>query len=244
MLQLVGKESRLFVWSLVRLFAVCSMIASLLSCAGSVSLAGRSPKEAFNDDGVIKLLKAVDRDNAAEAKQLVDRGVNVNTVGKDSATPLIWMLGRQNLPAVKLLLELGADPNQYVPNGIGPPVWVSAAGGRKEALKLLLDHGGDPNLVYGGDSPLMKAISYSHMDCAELLLQRGANINYSDGLLSAFTAAVFNVQFDHALWVLNHGYTHNLAMAKKMALAEKPRPGQEALKAKVLEIIDRLLSNQ
>jgi len=221
------------------------MIASLFSCAGNLSFAGRSVQEAFNhDEGVVNLLKAVDRHDASEARRLVDSGINVNTVGKDGATPLIWMLGRQNLPAVKLLLELGADPNQYVPNGIGPPVWVSAAGGRKEALKLLLDHGGDPNLVYGTSSPLMKAISYSHLDCAELLLQRGADINYSNGPLSAFTAALFNVQFDHVLWVLNHGYTHDLAMAKKMALAENPRPGQEELKAKVLEIIDRLLSSQ
>ncbi|SNR93254.1 Ankyrin repeat [Methylobacillus rhizosphaerae] len=221
------------------------LILSLLSCAGNLPLAGRSIQEAFNhDEGVVKLLKAVDRHDTKEAKRLVDSGVNVNTLGKDGATPLIWMLVRKNLPAMKLLLELGADPNQYEPNGVGTPVWLSAAGGRKEALQLLLDHGGDPNLAYGTNSPLMMAINNLHMDCAELLLQRGADINYSNGPLSAFSAAVFNVQFDYALWVLNHGYTHDLAMAKKMALAKSPRAGQEELKVKALEIIDRLMRNQ
>lgn len=228
--------------NLATLFGVCLMIASLLSCAGNLSFAGRSVQEAFNhDEGVVNLLKAVDRHDASEARRLVDSGINVNTVGKDSATPLIWMLGRQNLPAVKLLLELGADPNQYVRNGIGPPVWVSAAGGRKEALTLLLDHGGDPNLVYGGDSPLMKAISGSHLDCAELLLQRGADINHDDGPMDM---AIVHVQFEDVLWLLNHGYTYDLSMAKKMISTKNPRPGQEELKVKALEIIDRLLSSQ
>ncbi len=217
------------------------MIASLLSCASNLSFAGRSVQEAFNhDDGVVNLLKAVDKHDANEARRLVKSGVKVNMLGKDGATPLIWMLGKQDLKAVKLLLELGANPNQYQPDGVGPPVWLSAAGGRKEALKLLLEYGGDPNLVYGVDSPLMMAISGSHLDCAELLLQRGANINYADEGVSALDMAIVHVQFGDVLWLLNHGYTHDLMMARRMIVRKIPRPGQEALKAEVLEIIDRL----
>jgi ankyrin repeat protein len=219
-------------------------MATLLSYANDFMFAGRSAQEAFKNDGVVKLLKVVSNKDANEAKRLIDSGINVNTIGKDGATPLIWMLGQQDLQAVKLLLEVGADPNQYQPNGVGPPVWLSAGGGRKEALQLLLNHGGNPNLVYGTNSPLMMAINNSHMSCAELLLQSGADINYSNGPLSALSAAIFSMQFDDVLWVLNHGYTHDLIMARKMIVAETPRAGQEQLKFKALEIVDRLLKER
>ncbi len=207
-------------------------------------LAGRSAQEAFSNEGVVNLLRAAVNLNINEAKSLVDTGVNINTVGKDGATPLVWLLGLQNLGGMKLLLDLGANPNQHVQDGVGPPVWLSAGGGRKEALQLLLDYGGDPNLPHGTSSPLMMAISGSHIECAELLLQRGADINYSNGPLSALSSATFNVQFGSAIWVLEHGYVHELVMAKRMLTIKNPRPGQEELKVKALEIVDRLLAAQ
>ncbi len=220
------------------------MVASMLASSNELVFAGRSAQEAFQNDGVVSLLRAVIKKDAKEAKRLIDSGVNANTVGKDGATPLIWMLGQQNLGAVKLLLDLGADPNQYVANGIGSPVWLSAGGGRKDALKLLLDQGGDPNLPIADKSPLMIAIGGSHLDCADLLLQHGADINYAGGLISALDMSMLHVQFGDALWVLNHGYTHDLPMARRMLAAENPRPGQEKVKAKALEIVDRLLAAQ
>lgn len=129
----------------------------------------------------MSLLRAARSQDIKEAKRLVDGGVNINAVGKDGATPLIWMLGLEDLDAMKLLLELGADPNQFVVGGVSPPLKLAAGGGKLEALRLLLDHGADPNLVYGNRTPLMMAIQGSHIDCAELLLQRGADINFASG---------------------------------------------------------------
>jgi hypothetical protein len=90
----------------------------------------------------------------------------------------------------------------------------------------------------------MMAIKGSHLDCAELLLQRGADINYANGPLTALSAAMLHVQFNDALWVLNHDYTHDLPMARRMLAVETPRPGQEELKTQALEIVDRLLAAQ
>ena len=232
--------------TLFRRFILSSCLLLMLTAASAdeLRLAGRSVQEAFSDDGVVKLLRAAAKQNIKEAKHLLDSGVDINALGKDGATPLVWMLGLKNLGGVKLLLDLGANPNQFVVDGVGPPVWLSAGGGQKEALQLLLDHGGDPNLSYGTRSPLMMAINGSHLDCAELLLQHGADINYSNGPLSALSSATFHVQFGDALWVLNHGYTHDLPMAKRMLEIKNPRPGQEEFKTKALEIVDRLLAEQ
>ncbi len=60
-----------------------------------------------------RLLDAVDQDNLPEIRDLVRKGVSVNYVGEgeDQWTPLTRACERGNLPALKLLLSLGADPN-------------------------------------------------------------------------------------------------------------------------------------
>ena len=224
------------------------MFSSLVAAGNELSIAGKSAQDVFRDKGVISLLKAVINQDASEAKQLVASGVNVNTIGDGGITPVIWMLGVHDVAAIKMLMELGADPNKFVPSqvgetGFGPPVWLAAGGGQKDALQVLLVHGGDPNLAIGGQSPLMMAISGQHMDCAELLLQHGGDINYSAGssFNTALGAALLQVQFGDALWVLNHGYTRDLLMGRRMLASTKPRPGQEALKAQAIERIEHLL---
>ena len=57
-------------------------------------------------------------------------------------------------------------------------------------------------------------------------------------------AAMLHVRYDHALWVLTHGYTYDLPMARCMLEIETPRPGQEALKIKALAEVDRLLADK
>jgi ankyrin repeat protein len=220
------------------------MGASMLASSNGLIVGGRSAHEAFQNDGVVSLLEAMNNKDSREARRLMDSGVNINAVGKGGATPLLWMLGLHDIEAMRLLLELGANPNQYVVDGVGPPVWLAAGGGKRDALKLLLDHGGDANLPYGTRSPLMMAIGGSHLDCAELLLQHGADINYAHGSRSALSESMLHVQFADAVWVLNHGYTHDLPMARRMLAMEDPRPGQAELKAKALETVDRLLAQQ
>jgi len=213
----------------------------MLTACGELVVAGRPAQEAFNDEGVVSLLHAAKNNDFKEAQRLIDSGVNVNAIGKDGATPLIWMQGMQNLAGMKVLLELGADPNQYATRDVGYPLWLAAAGGNLDALRLLLDHGANPNLRHGTKTPLVMAIIDSHLDCAELLLQRGADINLA-APISALEGAMSTAQFDNALWVLEHGYTHDLPMARRMLEMRTPRAGQEASKVKALEIVDRRLA--
>lgn len=219
------------------------MMTSMLASCSDLTVAGRSAQEAFHDEGVVSLLRAVRSQDIKEAKRLIDEGVNVNAAGKDGATPLIWMLGMQDWVGMKVLLQLGADPNQYGTADIGYPLWLAAAGGKLEALQLLLDHGANPNLRHGTKTPLVMAIIESHLDCAELLLQHGADINLA-APISVLEGAMSTAQFGNALWVLNHGYTRDLPMARRMLEMKAPRPGQEELKAKTLDLVDRLIAEQ
>jgi ankyrin repeat protein len=74
----------------------------------------------------------------------------------------------------------------------------------------------------------MMAISGSHLGCAELLLQRGANINYAGEGASALDMAIVHVQFEDVLLLLNYGYTHDLMMARRMIVGKTPRPGRSS----------------
>lgn len=225
----------------VILIVLCLVTVSMLASCSEMTVAGRSAQEAFHDEGVVSLLHAVNSKDAKQARRLIDSGVNVNAIGKGGVTPLIWMQGLRDLAAMKLLLELGADPNEYMVNGIGSPLWLAAGGGRIEELRLLLDHGADPNKIYGIKTPLMMAVSGSHLDCAELLIQYGADINFTNGPISVLDETMIHVQFGDAIWVLIHGYIHDLPMARRMLEVTRPRPGQEGLKIKALAIVDRLL---
>jgi ankyrin repeat protein len=104
----------------------------------------------------------------------------------------------------------------------------------------------DPNLIFGNDTLLMMAISESHLECAEILLQHGADINLTVGPVSAFSEAMLHLQYADVIWVLNHRYMHDLPTARRSIVRENrnPRPGQEAMRDEALRIIDQRIAEQ
>jgi ankyrin repeat protein len=75
--------------------------------------------------------------------------------------------------AVRVLLELGADPN--VPDGLGDyPVHRAARMGSVDIMSELLDHGADPYALDGhGDSALVAASIGGYLSIVYMLLQAG-----------------------------------------------------------------------
>ena len=88
-----------------------------------------------------------------------------------------------HLEMVRLLLDLGADPDERTmlheleePSpSWGTPLWYAALAGRREIAELLLDRGADPNAnVYASGWPLLNAHRRKHDAVKRLLLERGA----------------------------------------------------------------------
>ena len=96
---------------------------------------------------------------------------------------LTLALRHHQLDTAKLLLDLGADPNERTLladneepiESWGMPLWHAAHANDYDAAKLLLDRGADPNAnVYASGWPL--GLSYNHADgrVKKLLLDHGA----------------------------------------------------------------------
>ena len=136
-------------------------------------------------------------------REIAKRGANVNLrldkgapkvpntssrIGTEGATPFLLAADRSDVPLMKLLLELGADP--MMPNAIGTtPLMVAAglettepleeAGEEPEALeavKMLLDLGADINAVDSNGDTAMHGAAYAQYPLVvKLLAERGAD---------------------------------------------------------------------
>jgi len=172
----------------------------------------------FKAPDVIALCEAIEDDNIAEIERLVKAGADVNAIGKDNMTPLLWAYPDNKLERFTKLLELGADPNvivnsRFATRGIRPGdsvMTMSAKTSFKGYLKAVLDHGGDPNLktISGKETPLHIVIFRGgDQKKIKMLIDAGADINCADGktYTPVIEALSCGSQFDTALYLLEKG---------------------------------------
>jgi ankyrin repeat protein len=136
-------------------------------------------------------------------RALVEHGANVNgrldkgaprppstgsRIKPEGSTPFMMAADRADLPLMRLLLELGADP--FLPNADNTTPLMAAAGlgtvnpleeaGTEteaiEAVKLLLGLGADINAVDNNNDTAMHGAAYANFPAmVQLLAQRGAD---------------------------------------------------------------------
>lgn len=107
-------------------------------------------------------------------------GSDVNRSFPDSdECVLTTAVSKGDLEIVRLLLELGADPN--VRETVTPPLIAAAASGSRELVTTLLDAGAEVDVRdEDGSTPLMIAAACGHVDIIRELLHRGANPKLKD----------------------------------------------------------------
>jgi hypothetical protein len=132
-----------------------------------------------------KLQLAVRRNDVEEVKHMLDSGVNVNKCGTwyGSALYVSAYTGKKDL--VELLLDRGADPNIAVETRILPLELEEDFQWSGLWCKSLAKNG----VLY---SPLQAAARNGHNHVVQLLLDRGAEVNRSEG--NAGSALYFAVR--------------------------------------------------
>lgn len=132
----------------------------------------------------VTLAAAVALDDAARVRELL-------AANPGALREITWRGGglltvaveHGRLEMVRLLLDLGADPDERTileqleepTPSWGSPLWHAAQAGHYEIAELLLDRGADPNAnLYASGWPLWRALQHGQHAVAQLLRERGA----------------------------------------------------------------------
>ncbi len=144
-------------------------------------------------DGTTELHRAVEREDAAAARQLIASGADVHAVNRYGVRPLSLAALNGNAVLVKLLLDAGADVEAPMPGG-ETPLMIAARSGRADAVKALLARGANPNATEStrGQTALMWAAAEGNVDAIEALVAAGAQLQAR--LDSGYTAFLFAVR--------------------------------------------------
>lgn len=95
------------------------------------------------------LLHYADR-NPTWLRELIKKGVGINSKNKHGETPLMSALGSENIETIRILLEAGANPNLKYPRRDLPilhyEILKAMFSGNLEVLDLLLEYGANIHL--------------------------------------------------------------------------------------------------
>jgi ankyrin repeat protein len=179
-----------------------------------------------NSYGATPLAQAATNGNADIIKRLLRAGVAADERGADDQTALMIVARGGNVEAARVLLGAGADPNAVEKwRGQTALMWASAQ--EKPAMvKLLLAAGADPNaqslpndwqrqvtaeprmkiLPPGAMTPLHYAAREGCAECAQLLIDSGADIDKADPEgVTPLVMANLNAQWDTARVLIEAG---------------------------------------
>ncbi|PWT97199.1 MAG: hypothetical protein C5B51_31865 [Terriglobia bacterium] len=159
--------------------------------------------------GETALMTAARVGKVEAAQLLLDRGADVNAKDAIHAqTALMWAVIENHAEMVKLLLQRGADVNARtnitVPKGEYVPARAGGAAGtgivRQRALPT----------ADGGMTPLLFAVRDGNSEMTRLLLDHGADINWSSGnRTTPLLIALLNGQVGLAGYLLERGADPN-----------------------------------
>ncbi len=189
-------------------------------------IAARANVNARNDYGSTPLSEAAVTGNVEVIRKLLAAGADVESSNDDGMTPLMIIARTSNLEAAKLLLKRGAKVNVREGwRGQTALMWA-AAEAQPAMVKLLLQHGAEVNArstvndwerqvtaeprkqarPSGGFTPLLYAARRGCAECAQLLLDGGADVNLTDpDRVTPLLLATINLSFDTAALLVRRG---------------------------------------
>jgi quinoprotein dehydrogenase-associated probable ABC transporter substrate-binding protein len=128
-----------------------------------------------------ELSEAIDADDSARVRLLVNRGADVNKRDLQGYTPLTSAARQRYSDLVKILLDLKADPNIRDGNNM-TPLLEAVMRDDVSSIKLLLAHGADKNVIGpDGIDALGLAIEERKYEAARDLINAGFKVNVPVG---------------------------------------------------------------
>lgn len=211
------------------LVSICFLLC-LVSCYNQETLVDKSKLmgndyRLFQSTKAWTLAKAVEEGDIHKIKEeVIQKKVAVDFQETQYGQTLLMLaITNSEYDTVKMLLELGANPNLHDNFKGQTPIIVAAKNDDPKYLKLLLDYKGDPNSienVFSGpnlrisserNSALTACISAvegkNDLEKVKLLVEAGADINYTKkGIIqTVFGEALLLGKMDVALYLVEKG---------------------------------------
>ncbi|QEN07488.1 ankyrin repeat domain-containing protein [Oceanispirochaeta crateris] len=127
----------------------------------------------------------------------LDAGFEVNKLSADQVTLLCAAARRGHNSIVKILFEAGADINQVSKDRNNTPLMDAASEGHVELVRFFIDNGAELEIKSkSGQTALVLASGNGQIDCAEILINAGANCDEKDsmGLSARKYAQLYQVE--------------------------------------------------
>ena len=169
--------------------------------------------------GKTPLFYAADLNSLPIAQVLVANGVDVNHVSSNGETALHSAGSKGGCDVLKFLLDHGADRNVQS-RSRNTPFSFSVTYKHTECVRALLEAGADVNQPIKSKPPILMVFYSRGSDFAEpptdtlsLLIERGADINYTDPGLgrTPLSASFENGWENHAKLLLERGANPNVS---------------------------------
>jgi uncharacterized protein len=168
--------------------------------------------------------------DTAQALHLLGvKGTDVNAVGADGATAIMYAAANGDLELVRALIKAGANvklANQFGTSAITEAAIIGSA----PIIDALIKAGADPNFkTLNGETPLMAAARSGHIDAAKVLVDAGADINAKEnwGEQSALMWAAALSQADMVKLLASRGANlndHGKINQWPRKVIQEPRP--------------------
>ncbi len=126
-------------------------------------------------------IKAAKEGNVSAIELLLDKGVDVNTIGRDGNTALIWAARHGQRACVQKLIEKGSKVD--VKNSVGWTALITASrDGHKAVVELLIENAADVNAkANDGNTAFTYASAKGYDGIVDILKKYGAvTVKYQD----------------------------------------------------------------
>ncbi len=138
----------------------------------------------FDREEDIALVKAVAKGNPDKIEKCIQNGGNVNAVGREGFTPLLWAHTKSSKKGFVYLLQHGADPNlvttRYDDDKMSIMEEITTFR-ETDYLSLALENGASSDSPSGESRTILfRAIMFSNLKNVKVLVEAGANINHQD----------------------------------------------------------------
>ena len=119
-------------------------------------------------------------DSEKAVELVLNDGLDINTPALCNRTPLLWASPSSSGEFIETLIDLGADVNAQRTDDKVTPLILAACWNNYMAIHLLLERGGNALINTQkdiGHSPLVEAARHGFCNVAELLIEKGSNVN-------------------------------------------------------------------